>query len=99
MPFVRLARDWRKRRLLLRLFSAKFAPTSTFEEAATETEVVNGRSAQAFYPDAPGIWQLTDESGAQFTVRIKNQNGQLYANVGSVAVPVQGLSGKWAIIE
>ena len=98
MLFVRLARDRRRSRLLLHLFSAKFAPTSTIEESSPESGVVDAGGAVASLPDAPGIWQFTDEKGAQITIRVKDQNGELYANVGSVAVPVRSLSGKWAMI-
>ena len=95
MLFVRLARDRRRSRLLLHLFSAKFAPTSTIEESSPESGVVDAGGAVASLPDAPGIWQFTDEKGAQITIRVKDQNGELYANVGSLAVPVRSLSGRW----
>ena len=96
MLFVRLARG-RRNRHLLHFFSAKFAPTPAFEGTSAESGVVENGVVQTSLPDAPGIWQFTDEKGAQITIRVKDQNGELYANVGSLAVPVRSLSGKWAM--
>jgi hypothetical protein len=98
IPILRLAQGCRERLPSLHFFAAKFAPTSTFASASSETEVVAG-VAEALLPDAPGLWQLTDEKGARTTVRVKDQNGEFYAKMGSVAVPVQNLSGSWALIQ
>ena len=79
----------------LRLFAAKFDVRLAVDEAASGTGTIGGDRAVYGAPDAPGIWQLTDDREERTAFRIMDQNGELYAKVGFRAIPVRQLPGNW----
>jgi hypothetical protein len=90
--------NWRKPNWL-GLFAAKFDVTSACKEASPEIGCWNGLAADFPAPNAPGIWQLTDGEGERTSFRVMDQNGELYAKVRRLAVPVQNLPGRWIRVE
>ena len=91
----RAASSWRTRGLpALRLFSAKFASPEHGLDFQRPTPA-HAVPSDAHMPDAPGLWTLTDEHGDPRTLRVKDQNGVLYAILGNAAVPIENLTGRW----
>jgi hypothetical protein len=90
--------NWRKPNWL-GLFAAKFDATSASRKASPETGCRNGLAGDFPAPNAPGIWQHTDREGERTSFRVMDQNGELYAKVRRLAVPVQNLPGLWIRIE
>ena len=95
----KLAESWPNRPALLHLFAAKVAPASKLSEVSSGIGIGEFNVAADSLPDGPGIWQRTDRQSGRTVLRVKDQNGKLYANTGSVAVPVVNPSGAWARVE
>ena len=91
-----MSRLWRKERFASRQLTATVTTLAKDSNRMASLKCSKRQLLRApDAPDAPGRWQLTDENGAGWTVRIKECNGTLYASIGSLAIPVHNLRGRW----
>jgi hypothetical protein len=82
-----------------RFLAAKFEAQSEFLSDDRDVRKRRRHADDFRVPIGPGIWQRTDEEGQKTPFRVMEQNGELYARVRTLAVPVRNLPGTWTLIE